>query len=166
MENYADIKISYEFAVSHSDLSWKDIKFGIDYGYLKSDHAIAHAVNELAEILNEQQSPLSDLEGLAFLLRGEDVEPFLTNLSKFDDKELEVVKEKWLYLVLKWVYLHKDSLYSDPLDLIELIYSDFDYPCSISNLVRYMPKENASKYTSSGEQLIFDMWLDYLKSQE
>lgn len=49
-------------------------------------------------------------------------------------------RETWLYLVMAWVYEHRSEM-GDPLGVVERIYTDFDYPESISGLVRYMPSD-------------------------
>ncbi len=44
----------------------------------------------------------------------------------------------WLLLVLAWVLEYR-SEFDDPLGVVELLYSDFDYPQEIEGLVRFMP---------------------------
>ena len=46
-------------------------------------------------------------------------------------------------MVLNWVLEHKE-LYPDPLETVEIIYADFDYPEVISKFVRYMPMNEES----------------------
>lgn len=162
MINSANIEIPYEFASSNVELSWADIKFGIGSNFLVENDAITHAVNELSK----EESPSSDLESLAFLFKGEDIEPFLTNLSTLEHENENAIKEKWLYLLLKWIFEHKDSLYKNFLDVVEHVYADFDYPHIIAGLIKYMPNENTSKYNATGENLLLEVWGDYLRKQD
>jgi hypothetical protein len=59
--------------------------------------------------------------------------------------ELEIVDEPseqrarlWVFLALSWLLEHRED-YSDPLQVIEMLYTDFDYPDEIQGLVRFMP---------------------------
>lgn len=158
MVNSTNILIPYSYVISNALLSWSDIKFGIDNKFLATNDAIIHAVNEVLET----EVPSTDIESLAFLFSGEGVEPFLTNLSNLDCSSESEIREKWLYVTLKWIYEHKDTIYKKPLDLIEIIYSDFDYPYSIAQLVKYMPYDHSGGY---GEEKIYKAWADYLKQK-
>jgi len=56
--------------------------------------------------------------------------------------------EKWLYLVLAWLFEHRAE-FEEPLSQVEVVYSDFDYPASIEGFVRYIPLRTPSTSTSA-----------------
>ena len=103
---------------------------------------------------------------MALLYRGESVQPYLGELVKLESEYDETkVGEKWLYLVLDWVFENKDS-FSDPLGMVEQIYADFDYPELIATFVGYMPaNEFLLGSLELNEARLYKKWKDYLNSQ-
>lgn len=156
--NSMNIIIPYQYVISHTLITWSDIRFGIENNFLNRDNAIAHAVSTI----QKTKAFSKDLEELACLFNGEEIEPFLSNLSNEECTNENKIKEKWLYLILRWVYEHKYTLYNNPLDMIENIYSDFGYPRTIVGLVRYMPSDH---YNDEGEKGLFRAWANYLAQQ-
>lgn len=75
-------------------------------------------------------------------------------------------QEKFLYLLLNWIFKHKEQC-SDPLQMVEIIYDDFDYPEEISNFVRYMPSsEHRLNSIEASIDRLFNNWAIYLKAAE
>lgn len=58
-----------------------------------------------------------------------------------DKQDGEEIKEKWLYLILKWLYKNR-SKYKDPLAIVEELYEEFEYPEDMKTFVRYMPSDS------------------------
>ena len=160
---YLSIALTYDFVTKRIKLTWKDILYAIEQNLLSTEAAIEHATIELSN--NEEFS--QQLLDLASLYKGESVYPYLNELaaqeSDIDDK---IISERWLYLLLDWVFEHKDS-YSDPLGIIEQIYADFDYPELITAFVRYMPSDESDLGTLElNEARLYKKWEDYLDSQK
>jgi hypothetical protein len=118
-------------------MTWQDVLFGLDHGLLDR----CAPVELGAELLTEDatNSTLLDLAGLS---ENEDARPYVEKLASAEIPEtIELIRGKWLYMVLDWIYEHKD-IYPDPLQAVEEAYADFNYPESIAGFVRYMPSED------------------------
>lgn len=50
----------------------------------------------------------------------------------------ESISDKWLFLVLAFVFEHRHT-FDDPLTVAEELYSDFGCPDQVAGFVRYMP---------------------------
>ena len=78
---------------------------------------------------------------------------------------IETIQEKWAYLVLAWVYEHRND-YSEPLAVVEEVYAYFDYPEKISAFVRYMPSEAADLGSLElNIARLYERWEAYLKEE-
>ena len=77
----------------------------------------------------------------------------------------ESSKQKWLFILLAWVFNNK-AQFADPLDEVESIYADFDYPVEVEPFVRYMPPKDGYDATQhSAEQnreRLFALWKEFL----
>ncbi|HCU41239.1 MAG TPA: DUF2247 domain-containing protein [Acinetobacter nosocomialis] len=63
--------------------------------------------------------------------------PFLNELCS-ETNEDSMIREKWLYILLSWLWINRES-FEDPLDEVESIYTDFDYPAEIESFIKYIP---------------------------
>lgn len=127
------------------------------------DAAIEHALKQLENQDEIDQNVFS----LAILKRDENIHPYIDQLaSKGSPQNLEQSQYKFLYLVLKWIYENRE-IYVDPLELVEIIYSDFAYPELISNFVRYMPsKQPPLSSLDLYQKRLYDNWKMFLDTQE
>lgn len=94
--------------------------------------------------------------------------------KKVNQKFSTEIKEKWLFIILRCVFTQR-KLYKNPLDIVEMIYADFDYPKEIDSFVKYMPPkdgydpsihsfdENISRLYANWEAYIKDKDHIYLK---
>lgn len=155
-------ELRYDFVSKRVNLTWKDILYAINRNLLPSDSAIEHATAKISQSEEYNQSLLD----LASLYKGESVQPYLDELAKLDSGQDDtILNEKWLYLVLDWVFENKDN-YVDPLGIVEQIYADFDYPEVIAAFVRYMPSDEPSLGTAKlNEARLYEKWKDYLDIQ-
>lgn len=67
-----------------------------------------------------------------------------------------------LYVLPAWLYCNRTQ-FTDPFQIVEEIYAEFDYPEEIVTFVRYMPAEDPRR---AGEQSMLDAWRNYLDRQE
>jgi hypothetical protein len=152
-------EIPYEFISQRVELDWMEIKFGLDHKLLKPNAAIEKATEQLC---GADPAPKEVVE-LASLAESEPVADLVSRLARVETpSEDQDVKAKWLYLVLAWLFEHRESLV-DPLGIVERVYSDFDYPKEIASFVRYMPMEGPDlENYEQNEARLFDRWKAYL----
>ncbi|ASA23038.1 DUF2247 family protein [Paenibacillus donghaensis] len=161
--NSLKIIIPYEYITNFVNLTWSDLFFAIKQGYLTSEAATEHAMY----VISEEQNLSQDVIDLAWVKKGEDIHPYINKLSGFITVEdNNIAQEKILYVVLQWVYENKEH-YTDPLEVVETIYADFDYPEEISQFVRYMPPNQPllDSLELSNERL-YRNWSEYLEIQK
>lgn len=124
---------------------------------------IEHAI----KILNEGILGYDIVLQLAILDDDEDIYPYLrqlTMLEKVEDKEY--IKAKWLYAVL-WSLYQRHNSYKDALEMVERIYSDFDYPQDIESIIRYMPAEEGNlRSCEFNDELLYKKWESYVNKEE
>jgi hypothetical protein len=88
----------------------------------------------------------------------------LANLEPAQDEG--EIKTKWLFLALAWLFEHRDE-YDDPLEMVEAIYAQFDYPHEIEQFVRYIPTAE-SVYDAGAHSheenisRLFTLWREYI----
>ena len=131
-------------------LSWTDIQYGLERGFLSTQGVVEFAVNSLSADAPAEQYELACLSDDDV----NDVKNCVTHLAAKDIREFEDTKKAWMFLVFLWVFKNKDR-YQDSLGVAEELYADFDYPDSISPIIRYMPSANASL---EGEDQLFKNW--------
>jgi len=96
------------------------------------------------------------------------IKMIMTLTDKNQGDELSV-RRKWLFIILKWVYINRDD-YKDPLEEVEIIYADFEYPEVITPFVRYMPPDKSYnprnfEYSENINRL-YSNWKRYLDIEE
>ena len=138
LKNTQNIILPYEYISNLINLTWFDVLYGIREKYLDSKAIFEHAYN----IIEKEEEPSQTVLDLASLMNGESSRPYIEKLlSEEREQDIENTQNKFLYAVLNWIFEHKE-LYSDPLEVVETIYSDFDYPDMITNFIRYVPKND------------------------
>ncbi|HAV4998350.1 TPA: DUF2247 family protein, partial [Acinetobacter nosocomialis] len=86
-------------------LSWCDIKWGYENNLITCELPIKKAENiVLTEIYTKAELELS------FLIPSEsdDIVPFLNELCS-ETKEDSMIREKWLYILLSWLWINRES---------------------------------------------------------
>ncbi len=151
--------IPYEFINQRTELSWNEIKFGLDQQLIKPKAAIDRATEQLCAA---DAAPKEAVD-LASLTESESVADLVSHLAKNEAAiSDERIKAKWLYLVLAWLFENRESLV-DALGMVESVYSDFDYPKEIAPFVRYMPMDGPDLGNrEQNEARMFDRWKTYL----
>ena len=161
--NSLNILFPYGYISSLFSITWFDILFGINEGFLNSKAALEHAYS----IIEKEEKPPQKVLDMAFLCGGESIYPLIDELVEEENKyNEELSKEKYLYAVLKWVYENQIS-FKEPLESVECIYADFDYPEVISEFIRYA--SNNEPDLGSRElniRRIYDNWKKYLENEE
>ena len=161
--NTLNIVFSYDYVSKLVSISWDDLLFAINHGFMKQETLIEHAIN----VASNEEEPSQMVIDLACLTAGESAQPFINLLSDGTNNEDDSKsREKFLYLLLNWIYEHQD-LYSDPLEAVEYVYADFDYPEEITKFVRYMPaSEPVNQSLQLNRERLFNKWEQYLKDRK
>ena len=128
------IQLSRDFAKRILDMDWKNIRAGISNGWLETAVAVDFGIKALeSDKYSEEEVELAGLDYSDIYEIENKLESLAPDISGFD-------KDKWLKLHLAWVFENRSKL-EDPLQTIEELYADFDYPECIAHLVRYMPSD-------------------------
>jgi hypothetical protein len=129
--------------------------FGLEQELLDPAASIELAADHLGKDTNAD--PL--LVELAGLSKFEPTRPYVEKLAARErESGSNDIRDKWLYVVLAWILEHRDS-YVDPLQIVEYVYADFDYPPQIAGLVRYMPSDEVDLGSRErNEERIYENW--------
>jgi len=159
----SNIKISYSDIQKHIPLSWQEIKFAVDNNIIEKSSFVKHAVY----ILEEGIPGFDIVLELSILDMYDDVTPYVSKLIQLEERECEeCIKSKWLYLILWHLYKNRNE-YSNPLEIVEDIYCEFDYPQSITGFVRYMPSDEPDLGSyEKNEARMYKKWASYLEDEK
>lgn len=137
-------------------LSWRDIKYGLEHGFLSATGVVEFAVNSLVAESSAELYELACLSGNDF----EEIQRCLDSLEAKNLGDVEYLEEVWIFLILLWIFMNRET-YKDPLGVLEELYADFDYPQIMTRLIRYMP---AADNFLEGEEQLFKNWSNMLDS--
>lgn len=155
------IKIPVTYITEKADISWQDIKFGLD-NELVDPVSVIDLIDKHADQINNSRDKLVDY------LNINNIESIKEIVDKMANRRLELsdneIRDKWLYITLAWIYDHRNE-YSDPLQIVEEIYADFGYPDQIKKFVRYMPMEGPDLGDKEkNENRLFRRWEQYIEN--
>jgi hypothetical protein len=155
------IQVPYSFIRQRTRLSWSEVKYGIEEGILQPREAIDVAMDAL-------ELGASSEHVLALASSSAD-DPLLERVAHLASQEtpgnIRAIQRKWAFLVLAWVNKHKNA-YGDPLDIVEKLYADLDYPEELAPLVRYMPSDEPDLGSKElNEQRLLQKWASYLQEE-
>lgn len=157
-----------DFVLSHVSLTWREILWGYDHGWINWEGLTALATRQL--VPNDPTPPAEvELAGLVVeeSTRARDLAEDLASQERSLSEE--VIRKKWLYLILRWLFENRERA-ADPFALVDELYSDFDYPDEIAPFVRYMPPEDGydpSKHSGTENyDHMLQQWRDYLIAAE
>jgi hypothetical protein len=153
------LSLSRSFVAEKARLAWREILFGIENELLGPEAAVEFASDEIAT----KKNPSLVLTRLACVGEGEPMLPHVVQLASAEPpQDSDKVRDKWLYLVLAWIYEHQAS-YADPLEVVEEVYADFGYPSRIAGFVRYMPADEPDLGSHElNEARLYEKWKCYL----
>jgi hypothetical protein len=153
------MKVPYEFAKEMFPLTWTDVLYGLEKNCVSTQFAISHANAELTCDKDADEKVLI----IAIASEQDSIIEYAKELAESDGTgHSKQAQEKWLCLTLRWLYENKEKL-SDPLAMVEEIYSDFDYPEQMSTFIRYMPSNdtNLGSIRDNNDQM-FRRWHDFI----
>lgn len=86
------------------------------------------------------------------------VQELLLDLQRPDQPSEERAR-LWLFLSLAWLLEHSEE-FTDPFEVIDMLYADFDYPDEIREFVSFMPNAAGG---SAGRDAIRRRWKAYVE---
>jgi hypothetical protein len=160
-EDLVKFVLPADFILARAAPTPHELVYGYQHGWLDDGGAV-----RVAEAALSMGVRLPDpVEELALLLRNDQVR--VAELMSAAADELSASDEVsprddpsrlWLYLALDWLYGHRAD-FIEPLEIIEMLYTDFDYPAEIEGLVRFMPLPPGE---SAGASSVEQRWCNYL----
>jgi hypothetical protein len=155
MSNLVRFNISAAFVNERVRLSPDELVYGYHHGWLSDSDVVAVALANL-----NLGGPLPSAEEDLALLLSDDydrIPEIINDLSRSSSGGGNPAAV-WLFLALAWLHEHRSD-YLEPLEVIEMLYADFDYPDEMAGLVRFMP---APPGAATGYRAIEQRWEDYL----
>ncbi|MFK7849030.1 MAG: DUF2247 family protein [Rhodothermales bacterium] len=155
MQDLVKYKIPSTFVLSWGFPTEAELVYGYKNGWISESTVVKIALAKL-----EANLKTSDIEQKLALLLSDDLAVVDELLAQIDISMQQVSKlyKRWLFLALAWLWENKKSV-QDPLEIVELLYADFEYPTEIKGFVRYMP----SSSEKTGIRALNQRWEDYLK---
>jgi len=146
-----DLLLDGSYVYAHAPrLNWSELLYGLEHSFINEKGVSEFACEGLTEKSSQEAISLASLLPQESYLTLDLLRGLATN-----EPAIETDKAKpWIFLLLSFLFDNKDS-YSDPLNIVEQIYSDFDYPEELSPLIRYMP---ASEGIEGSEDQLFKNW--------
>lgn len=158
--------IPLPFILDRTCLSWREAAWGYHNQYFSCADALELAYTHFAN--GEEDATVAELAGL-FKNQTLEIGDYLNKLASMEgDVKDASIKSKWLYLILSWLFENRGA-FDDAFDVVEMIYSDFDYPEEMAPFVRYMPITdgyNTSAHSSDENyDRLFAKWTDYINAK-
>lgn len=165
--NTLQIKFPLEYCMKNARLNWADISWAIYHDFMIFGAAIDFAVIMLEQnpLLDKDEQALAELTLNQYATKHDVFPPLLRLSAKTSPKERIDAKQKILFLLLNWVYEHREN-YPDPLYLVEVIFDDFDFPDALKPFIRYLPlDEPPLNSTVLNEERLLQHWKCYLVAE-
>jgi hypothetical protein len=155
------LSIPATFITDRAGLTWREVLFGVDNELVSPETAIDLAIHAL-----ENGTELPAVIELASLSKTESTRPLVEQLANAEsEQELTQVREKWLYLVLAWIFEHRNE-YPEPLQVVEEVYADFDYPKEVAAFIRYMPMAGPDRGSrQENNRQLYENWEEYIRNK-
>ena len=157
-DDLVKIPIPAAFIITRVVLTAREIAYGWQHGWILSQDVVTLALAKL-----EAGAPITPAEEeLTFLSPNNlyEVPNLIAKLGETNDPEQDAAAV-WRLLALDWVYTHRDG-FDEPLQIVEMLYADFEYPADMEGFVRFMPPPDGA---SIGLDAITDRWRTHLEGQ-
>lgn len=140
-------------------LSWSELLYGLQKGYIDDQGASSFACNTLTTSSPKKAYELSSLDSQELCLAQDLIKSLASNEPTTKE---DTISKPWAYLLLSHLFENKDS-FLDPLEKIEELYADLDYPEEISSIVRYMPLPEGE---AGSEERLYANWKSVISAYE
>jgi hypothetical protein len=162
--NLVTLPITAEFILKRTNLTWREVLFGMDNDWLAPGAPVEIAVKQVIS----ETSPSAEIIELAGARHDDPTRNHVTQLAAMEPaQDASRIRGKWLFLVLAWLFENRER-YQDPLQLVEQVYADFGHPPEMRGFVGYEPEEQAEGPAAkgdTGEAGMYGRWAEYLRSQ-
>lgn len=127
--------------------SWQELRYGLNRKYITENDIVSYAVQILAEDIM-----LYDLILELSIADDDEVEELLCRLTENEvEQNLDKIEGKWVFSIIYLAYTcERNHLY----EIIDDVYTEFDYPEEIKNLIGYMPCEDGRSMDERVEEYI------------
>jgi hypothetical protein len=151
--------IPVHFVTTCHQLNWQELLLGLKEGWLD----IQDVVESFDSIkLFDLRSPIEKLQ-----ISVDTIEMVAELQSSLEFTNALEVRGTWLRLLLAWIFENKSDLI-DPLQYVEQLYTDFDYPDEMYDLVRYNPPLDGYRPQDHSKEenmnRLFRLWAEYCSS--
>ncbi|WP_429434308.1 DUF2247 family protein [Pseudomonas sp. BS3782 TE3695] len=126
-------------------LNWKEPLYGFEHGFIDEKGVSEYTCKTLTEKSSQEAIELASLLPQENYLASD----LLQSLADKDLSPVTDTTKPWILLLLSFLLEHQED-YEDPLEIVEELYANFDYPEEIASLVRYMPTPKESKDPKRG----------------
>lgn len=132
---------------------WCELSFALNKTIISSRDVISYASFILSEDM-EQFDKVIELS----IAEDSEVEEILCELIENEEKsEIDSIESKWIFAIIYNAYINfQNNVYG----VIDDVYSEFEYPEEISNLIAYMPsndgrtiEEKLSEYIDNNKKI-------------
>lgn len=115
---------------------WNELKVGLEKSIISNSEIISYAVLVLSEDVEQFDSVLE-----LSIAEEDEVQGIVLNLAfKEGEQDLEIINSKWIFAIIYDAYIYlNDEIYN----VIDDVYTEFEYPKEISNLIGYMPCDDS-----------------------
>ncbi len=115
---------------------WNELKVGLEKLIISNSEIISYAFLVLSEDVDQFDNVLE-----LSIAEEDEVEKIVFNLALKEGKQdLEKIKSKWIFAIIYDAYIYlNDEIYN----VIEDVYTEFEYPKEIDNLIGYMPCDDS-----------------------
>lgn len=162
MSVHSRFLVPYQLLVDAVRPTWRELAYGVENGYFDVGDVVTFANDLLVEGDDNAR-----VVALAICERSDpEILVKLRALAADCPKtEPDSRCRLWTFLVLKNLYERRETL-DDPLDLVEQIYAETDYPESVAPFVRYMPSDDPPLPTRElNEARLIQKWASYLETE-
>lgn len=127
--------------------SWQELRYGLNRKYITENDIVSYAMQILAEDITQY-----DLILELSIADGDEVEELLCRLIENEvQQNLDKIESKWVISIIYLAYTcERNHLY----EIIDDVYTEFDYPEEIKNLIGYMPCEDGRSMDERVEEYI------------
>ncbi|MEW8027274.1 MAG: DUF2247 family protein [Candidatus Thiodiazotropha sp.] len=159
--------IPVSFIIDKLPLEWSDVLWGYKKAFLGW-----RSVIDIAKFIVSRGTEDFEAIELAGITKDETwkISDLLEVLSdRHANTSIKKSKEKWLFLILSWIYVNRSD-YEDPLDMVEIVFEQFDCPKEIAGFVAFLPPTDGYDPTihtlEENEARLYKLWSKYIEDTQ
>ena len=128
------------FVMARIEPSFQDLEYGYRMGLLGWKPVVEMSIS-IADRQEKFSTALIDLISVDKPQPGE-VSRLLSEVAASERPQApdELLSRRWLYLTMAWLYANRHNV-SNPLETVDWVYAEFDYPEEVASFVYYMPDD-------------------------